>query len=195
MNSERRQATRVPITAPVIFRTANAKEGNGQALNVSTTGLLFSTQASPGSCTEVVVYMQVGGRQFLAEGEIVRTVENEMAVVFRQEPRGLSQLLSSVKKNDNRRGRRIQLRTLIRVRRESGTQAEVLQPVDVSRGGVSFQSVQEYKVSEVVYIALHYNPKQPNDALETGARIVRIERLPQWEAFEYGVQFLRRHES
>lgn len=189
MNLERRQAARVPVTAPVMFRTANAQEGDGQTLNVSSSGILFGTQASPGSCTEVIVYFKLAGRQFLVEGEILRTTQNQMAVVFREEPRGLQQVLNSMEKKESRRGRRVQLRTLIRVRRESESQAEVLQPVDVSRGGLSFQSVREYRLGEVLHIALHYDPRQPDAALETASCVVRIERLPQWEAFEYGVQF------
>ena len=101
MNSERRQAERVPITAPLIFRTANAVEGDGHTLNVSRTGLSFSTPVSPGSSPEVLVYFKLAGRQYLAQGQIVRTAQNQVAIVFREAPRGLEQLLAPLEKPEN----------------------------------------------------------------------------------------------
>lgn len=189
MPPERRQAKRIPVNAPAILRTSNAQEGHGQVLNLSGAGLLLRSQVSPGLATEVIVSFKLGARQFIAEAEISRTADDKIAIVFQQEPHGLREWIASLEKKESRRAQRVSWNTLIRVRRDSQAEAEVLQPLDLSRGGVGFQSAQEYQLGELVYIALHYDPEQPDAAIESASRIVRIERLPEWSAFQYGAQF------
>lgn len=89
MRPERRRAGRIPINASVIFRTDKGQEGDGEALNLSTTGMLLSSQASLCPSTEVFLYFKLAERAFIAEAEVVRTVDNKIALVFRQEPYGL----------------------------------------------------------------------------------------------------------
>ena len=90
---------------------------------------------------------------------------------------------------DRRVSRRIAMKTRVRIRRDSGSGAEVLEPVNVSRGGISFLSSAQYKMSEVVWVNLHYDPKNPEAAApETRSIIVRA--APESGQFSYGVRFL-----
>lgn len=85
---------------------------------------------------------------------------------------------------DRRSSRRIQLRTRARVRRASSS--EIVQPVNVSRGGICFESRAAYELDEVVWVAMHY--REGGEAMETPSRIVRITRMEN-TGFNYGVRF------
>ena len=92
---------------------------------------------------------------------------------------------------EHRRSRRIGMKTRVRIRRESGSETEVLEPVNVSRGGVSFESTRQYDLHEIVWVQMHYDPNLPDGGgMETRSLIVRAVPLPRWDAFSYGVKFL-----
>lgn len=91
---------------------------------------------------------------------------------------------------ERRTARRISMKTWVRIRRERG-RAEVLVPVNVSRGGMSFESTKRYELHETVWVRLHYDPDIPDSGgLETRSLVVRAARLPQFDAFSYSVKFL-----
>ena len=85
---------------------------------------------------------------------------------------------------ERRTTRRIQMKTKARVRRASGTM-EIVVPVNVSRGGIAFESRASYELEEVVHVAMHY--REGGEILETPGRIVRVSRRK--DGFEYGVRF------
>ena len=89
---------------------------------------------------------------------------------------------------DRREARRISMKTRVRIRRDSGSAVEVLEPLNVSRGGIGFQSAQQYALHEVVWVTLHYQPG--TEELETRSMIVRAVPLPESGFFSYGVKFL-----
>ena len=91
---------------------------------------------------------------------------------------------------ERRTARRIPVGTWVRIRRESGP-IEVLVPVNLTRGGMSFESARKYDLHETVWVTLHYNPQMPaGDAMETRGLIVRAAPVPQWDAFSYSIKFL-----
>ncbi len=85
---------------------------------------------------------------------------------------------------ERRTSRRIHMKTDARIRRSSGG-TEVLVPVNVSRGGIAFQSRAYYELEEVVHVALHY--RKGAEPMEAPGRIVRVSKLEN--AFEFGVRF------
>jgi len=62
---------------------------------------------------------------------------------------------------------------------------EVIAPLNVSKGGVGFESRLSYSLDEVVFVALHY--REGGEALETPGTIVRVSQRSG--AFEYGVRY------
>ncbi len=92
---------------------------------------------------------------------------------------------------EHRRYRRMAMKTRVRIRRESGSEMEVLEPVNVSQGGIGFESTRQYDPREVVWVKMPYDPSLPDSGgIETRSLIVRAVPLPGWNAFSCGVQFL-----
>lgn len=85
---------------------------------------------------------------------------------------------------DRRSSRRIQMKTRARVRRQNDM-TEVVAPLNVSKGGVGFESRLSYSLDEIVFVALHY--REGGEALETSGTIVRVSKRSG--AFEYGVRY------
>ena len=77
------------------------------------------------------------------------------------------------------------MKTTARIRRPVTEEAEVVVPVNVSRGGFSFESRLPYRLHEIIYVALHYH--EGGAVLERLARIVRVSR--SGDKSEYGVAF------
>jgi hypothetical protein len=92
---------------------------------------------------------------------------------------------------ERRKSRRIQMRTRARVRRDSDGSAEVLEPVNVSRGGIGFRSSRLYAMHEKITVNMHYQPEQPEAALiHTRGIIVRAVAETGTQLYSYGVKFL-----
>jgi hypothetical protein len=92
---------------------------------------------------------------------------------------------------ERRRARRIQMRTRARVRRDSDGSAEVLEPVNVSRGGISFRSSRLYAMHEKITVNMHYQPEQPEAAMiYSPGMIVRAVAETGTQLYSYGVKFL-----
>jgi len=85
---------------------------------------------------------------------------------------------------DRRSSRRIQMKTRARVRRKNDM-TEVVAPLNVSKGGVAFESRLSYDLDEVIFVALHY--REGGEALETPGSVVRVSKRAG--AFEYGVRY------
>ena len=76
-----------------------------------------------------------------------------------------------VRWDDRRTTRRIRVRTRARIRRPD--LVEILEPINVSRRGLCFESDYSYELNSMVWVALHYQEDMP-DLLETPSRVVRI---------------------
>jgi hypothetical protein len=85
---------------------------------------------------------------------------------------------------DRRGSRRIQLRTRARVRRAASS--EIVAPINVSRGGIAFESRAAYELDEVIWVAMHF--REGEQPMETPSRIVRITRM-ETAGYNYGVSF------
>jgi len=92
---------------------------------------------------------------------------------------------------ERRKARRIQMRTRARIRRESDGSAEVLEPVNVSRGGIGFRSSRLYAMHEKITVNMHYQPEQPEtNMIHTRGMIVRAVAETGTQLYSYGVKFL-----
>jgi hypothetical protein len=100
---------------------------------------------------------------------------------------------------ERRTSRRIQMKTRVRIRRESDNVSEVLQPVNVSRGGLGFQSPKRFGLHETVWVTMHYQAESGESkarvvdvvgSMETKSMIVRAAPLTNSTEFSYGVRFL-----
>jgi hypothetical protein len=89
---------------------------------------------------------------------------------------------------ERRTSRRIYIKTRARIRRASASSAEVVEPVNVSRGGICFRSRASYDLDEVIWVAMHFREDE-GDPLETPSRIVRVSPGAD-QGRSYGVQFL-----
>ncbi|GEM_PF-4666559 len=89
---------------------------------------------------------------------------------------------------ERRTSRRIQMKTRARIRRESDNVCEVIDPVNLSRGGLGFRSSKRYALHETVFVTMHYRPESTD--METKSIIVRAAPLSQSTEFSYGVKFL-----
>lgn len=87
---------------------------------------------------------------------------------------------------DRRASKRISLKTRARIRRVASS--EVVAPINVSRGGICFQSRSSYELDEVVWVAMHYR-EGDKDPLETASRVVRVSRGDGSQPPNYGVCF------
>jgi hypothetical protein len=85
---------------------------------------------------------------------------------------------------EKRGSRRIQMKTRARIRRPDN-RSEIVAPVNVSRGGIAFETAQQYALDELVQVALHY--REGEEALETHGSIVRV--TPRGQTSECGVKF------
>lgn len=93
--------------------------------------------------------------------------------------------------DERRRSRRIQMRTRARIRRESDGGSEVLEPVNVSRGGLAFCSSHVYALHEKIFVNMHFQPNQPeSDAIESHGLIVRAAPVAGSPLYSYGVKFI-----
>jgi pyruvate/2-oxoglutarate dehydrogenase complex dihydrolipoamide acyltransferase (E2) component len=86
--------------------------------------------------------------------------------------------------SDRRGSRRIQLRTRARIRRAASS--EIVAPINVSRGGICFESRAAYELDEVIWVTMHY--REGEQPMETPSRIVRITRV-ETAGYNYGVSF------
>ena len=85
---------------------------------------------------------------------------------------------------ERRTSRRIQMKTSVRVRYNKAM--EIIQPINVSKGGISFESLRNYALHEIIFVTMHYQPG--TDQMETRSIIVRA--APLSEGTSYGVKFL-----
>ena len=89
--------------------------------------------------------------------------------------------------SERRTARRIYVRTQARIRRPSSS--EVVAPVNVSRGGIGFESRASYELDEVIWVAMHF--REGAEHLETPSRIVRVSPGAKGDRYSYGVKFVR----
>ena len=89
---------------------------------------------------------------------------------------------------ERRTSRRIQMKTRARLRRESDNVSEILEPSNVSRGGIGFQSPKRFALHEIIWVTMHYRPDSTE--METKAIIVRAAPIALCPDFSYGVKFL-----
>ena len=80
------------------------------------------------------------------------------------------------------------MKTRVRIRREPGPTTEVLEPLDLSKGGISFQSPKRFALHEIIWVSMHYQPGFSTIAVRS--QIVRAAPIPQSAEFSYGVKFL-----
>jgi len=85
---------------------------------------------------------------------------------------------------DRRGSRRISLRTRARIRRAASS--EIVAPINVSRGGICFESRAACELDEVIWVAMHF--REGEQPMETPSRIVRITRM-EGAGYNYGVSF------
>ena len=88
---------------------------------------------------------------------------------------------------ERRQGRRIQMRTRAMVRAgadKDGQEAEVLEPVNVSRGGISFESDRSYVLHDIIFVTLHYQPG--TSEMETRGIVVRAVPMAGSTKTSYG---------
>ena len=91
-----------------------------------------------------------------------------------------------VRWDDRRTTRRIHVRTRARIRRPD--LVEILEPINLSRRGLCFESDYSYELNSMVWVALHYQEDMP-DLLETPSRVVRIIPREDGAPVRYGVHF------
>ncbi len=77
------------------------------------------------------------------------------------------------------------MKTTARIRRATTQGTEIVAPVNVSRGGIAYESRLSYELEEVIFVAMHY--REGGELLETPGRIVRVS--PGGQNFGYGVRF------
>jgi len=96
-----------------------------------------------------------------------------------------NELLAAGKKPNRRRHARISMKTVACVG-QPGPHADVVDVVNVSRGGVCFQSSRTYAVDTWVQVAVPYTPGAAN--IFVAGRIVRSRKMGS-ALFEYGVEY------
>ena len=77
------------------------------------------------------------------------------------------------------------MQTRVRIRRGATSEVEIVVPLNVSRGGIAFESRNPYEVGELLHLAMHY--REDEEILETPGRIVQTFRADG--KFTYGVRF------
>jgi hypothetical protein len=93
-------------------------------------------------------------------------------------------------------GRPINKRRHVRIRvsfsacvRHSAHADEVVECENVSKGGVCFHSLRQYKLDSLIEVAAPYSPGET--ALFVPARIRRVEALSGGQVFRYGVEYIK----
>lgn len=93
-------------------------------------------------------------------------------------------------------GRPINKRRHVRIRvsfsacvRHPAHADEVVECENVSKGGVCFHSVQQYKLDSLIEVAAPYSPGEA--ALFVPAQIKRVETLSGGQVFRYGVEYVK----
>jgi len=76
------------------------------------------------------------------------------------------------------------MKTRVRVRRPDGRQL-ITSPLNVSKGGIAFESAEPYVLDEKIWVAMHY--REGEQPMETPGSIVRI--TPRESMSEFGVRF------
>jgi hypothetical protein len=89
---------------------------------------------------------------------------------------------------ERRTSRRIQMKTKVRIRRDADNVAEILEPLNISRGGVGFHSCKRFALHETVWVVMHYRPDSTD--METKSIIVRAASVANSTEFSYGLKFL-----
>ena len=92
----------------------------------------------------------------------------------------------NVRWDERRTTRRLHVRTRARIRRPD--LVEILEPINVSRRGLCFESDYSYELNSMVWVALQYQEDMP-DLLETPSRVVRIIPRENGVPVRYGVHF------
>ena len=80
------------------------------------------------------------------------------------------------------------MKTRVRIRRDSDNVSEILEPVNLSRGGISFKSCKRFALHETVWVTMHYQPQSTE--METKSIIVRAAPMKNSTEFSYGLKFL-----
>jgi hypothetical protein len=89
---------------------------------------------------------------------------------------------------ERRTSRRIQMKTKVRIRRDSDNVAEILEPLNISRGGVGFLSCKRFALHETVWVIMHY--RSDSTDMEMKSMIVRAASVANSTDFSYGLKFL-----
>jgi len=71
---------------------------------------------------------------------------------------------------ERRTSRRIQMKTRVRIRRDSDNASEVLEPVNVSRGGLGFESCRRFALHETLWVTMHYQPGSGDTQARSASR-------------------------
>ena len=74
--------------------------------------------------------------------------------------------------DERRKHKRVKLSMLLRIRNSQG-QSEVVQTLDVSKGGALFLSKHRYRAGEILYLTLPSSDKPA--PVEARSRIVRVQ--------------------
>ncbi len=187
---ERRATRRYAFSVPALYRIEAGQEGGGECVNICAGGLLFRGEPLLPGGSEVLMYLKLGSRQVLAQAAVVWTGSGVAGVRFLRPVAELPEvieLLEELAAGERRSSRRVAAASMVRIRRESG-ETEVVPPIDLSRGGFAFESVQHYSLHECVWVAPHFRPED-RDPLELRGAIVRAAPVAGWEAQRYGVKF------
>lgn len=91
---------------------------------------------------------------------------------------------------ERRSSTRIKMRTRVRIRRVSDDSVEVLEPANVSKGGLSFRTARDYAMKEALLVNMHYQPGQPeSNGMDRRGVIVRKTPADVPGQFLYGLEF------
>jgi hypothetical protein len=90
-------------------------------------------------------------------------------------------------KVDQRKHPRLRVRLSAAIRRIGAAQ-EMVQTVDVSRGGLCFECDVSFELGERIEVATHYTPGEP--AIFIPARIVYCRAMSGKRGYRYGVEYL-----
>ena len=80
------------------------------------------------------------------------------------------------------------MKTKARVRLDKSEKFEVVEPINVSRGGLGFQGPPTYALHDIVWVTMHYMPGTTE--MEARSMVVRAAKLAGQDACSYGIRFL-----
>lgn len=156
-----------------------------RTMDVSRNGLLFRTREPYDLRSVVWVMMPYSANAVVPDPEFPATVVRvdrkpegftEVAVQFHnsRSDQFLAPSASAppppAQKSDRRNRSRVRMALPIRVRNEGAAEESVT--LDVSRGGVLFQTARPYPVGQTVWVTMPYQPGSRQD--EVPARVVRV---------------------